>query len=588
MRPLNTKTLLPALQWLRTYRPADLHRDLIAATVVAVMLIPQSLGLALVAGVPAQAGLYAAMSGLVSYALFGSSRTLSVGPVAVLSLMTAAALSRLPLETPSEYAGAALTLSLMTGAILLLAGIFRLGFVSNFIPRPVLQTFITASAILIILSQMQPLLDIPLPGNNVLEMLASLYANIGEAHSNTLLLGLTAIVFLVFCRQRMALVFVRLGLRRTVARSLSRTGPIALAAVAILFGWLFNVEQYGVAVLGEVPSGLPSLTLPIFSPTLLINLFLSALPLAVVCHVESFSVAQVLAVRRQQTIEPNQELTSLGAANMAASFTGGMPVAGGFSRSLVNFEAGASTPAAGVFTALMIALVVLFLTPVLYWLPRVCLAAVIIVAVYPLMEFSVFARSWRHSRSDFLAVSMTLLVTLTRGAEAGIAAGVLTALLTHLYKTSRPHVAIVGRMPGSEHFRNTRHYEVETSESVLSVRIDERLYFPNTRYLESLLFRLVAERPGLKHVVLMCPAVNDIDLSALETLENINDTLAESGISLHLSEVKVPVMKKLKGSRFLARLSGRTYLSQNEAFEDLREPGVQQQGAQQQADAEQL
>ena len=561
---------LPALSWARGYRFADLRSDAIAAAVVAVMLIPQALGLALVAGVPAQAGLYAAMSGLTIYALFGSSRTLSVGPVAVLSLMTAAALSRLPLETPAEYAAAALTLSFMTGSILLIAGLLRLGFVANFIPRPVLVAFVTASAILIALSQMQLLFDVPVSGGNALELFASLISNLAGTHLPTLTLGLTAIAFLVICRARLARLFVRMGIRRAAARSLSRTGPIALAALAIWLSWQFDLENAGVEVLGAVPSGLPALTLPDFSPALLGSLFLSALPLAVVCYVESISVAQALAVRRRQTIEPNQELTGLGVANLVTSFSGGMPVAGGFSRSLVNFEAGAVTPAAGFYAAAIIALVVLFMTPVLYWLPKVCLAAVILVAVYALLDFSILTKSWRHSRSDFFAVAITLIVTLTVGAEAGIGAGVLTAILMHLYKTSRPHVAVVGRVPGTEHFRNIKHYQVETSDNILSVRIDEALYFPNTRFLESLLFRLIAERPGLKHVILMCPAVNDIDLSALETLENINDVLNDSGISLHLSEVKVPIMNKLSGTSFFARMSGKTYLSQNQAFEDLR------------------
>ncbi len=561
---------LPALVWARVYRLKHLRNDAIAAVVVAVMLIPQALGLALVAGVPAHAGLYAAMSGLTIYALFGSSRTLSVGPVAILSLMTAAALSRLPLDTPEEYAAAALTLSFMTGAILLLAGIFRLGFVSNFIPRPVLVAFVTASALLIALSQTGLLFAVPVSGSNAMELFASLIANIAGTHLLTLALGLGAIAFLVICRAKLTRLFILMGIRRAVARSLSRAGPIALAALAILLSWLFDLEQAGVEVLGEIPSGLPAFTIPDFSLSLLASLFLSALPLAIVCYVESISVAQALAVRRRQTIEPNQELTGLGAANLVTSFSGGMPVAGGFSRSLVNFEAGAATPAAGFYAAVIIMLVLLFLTPVLYWLPKVCLAAVIVVAVYALFDLSILKKSWRHSRGEFFAVAVTLIVTLTLGAEAGIGAGVLTAVLMHLYKTSRPHVAVVGRVPGTEHFRNVKHYQVETSENLLTLRIDEALYFPNTRYLESLVFRLVAERPGLKHVVLMCPAVNDIDLSALETLENINDVLTDSGISLHLSEVKVPIMKILEGTHFFTRLSGGTYLSQNQAFEDLR------------------
>ena len=321
---------LPALVWARHYRLKDLRNDAVAAIVVAVMLIPQALGLALVAGVPAQAGLYAAMSGLTIYALFGSSRCLSVGPVAVLSLMTAAALSRLPLETPAEYAAAALTLSFITGAILLLAGFFRLGFVANFIPRPVLVAFVTASAILIALSQMDLLFNVPVSGSNALAMFASLIANLTGAHLPTLALGLTAIAFLVICKLRLARLFLRLGFRRGAARSLSRAGPIALAALAILLSWQFNLEEVGVEVLGEIPSGLPAFTLPDFSPALLGSLFLSALPLAIVCYVESISVAQALAVRRRQTISPNQELTGLGAANLVTSFSGGMPVAGGF------------------------------------------------------------------------------------------------------------------------------------------------------------------------------------------------------------------------------------------------------------------
>ncbi len=562
---------LPAMAWARHYRLADLRNDAIAAVVVAVMLIPQALGLALVAGVPAQAGLYAAMAGLSIYALFGSSRTLSVGPVAVLSLMTAAALSRLSLETPAEYAAAALSLAFLTGAILLLASLLRLGFVANFIPRPVLVAFVTASAILIALSQMDLLFKVPVSGSNALAMFASLLANLGGTHWPTLALGLSAILFLVICRSQLAPVLCRLGISPTTAESLSRAGPIALAVATVWLSWRFDLESAGVEVLGAIPAGLPSPTLPDFSPDLLGNLLFSALTLAMVCYVESISVAQALAVRRRQTIEPNRELAGLGAANLVTSFSGGMPIAGGFSRSLVNFEAGAATPAAGLYTALIVALVMLFLTPLLYWLPKVCLAAVILVAVYALLDFSILAKSWRHARGDFFAVAITLVLTLTVGAEAGIGAGVLTALLMHLHKTSRPHVAVVGRVPGTEHFRNVKHYQVETSDNLLSVRIDEALYFPNTRYLESLLFRLVAEHPGLKHVVLMCPAVNDIDLSALETLENINDSLADSGISLHLSEVKVPIMNILSGTRFFSRLSGKTYLSQNQAFEDLRE-----------------
>ncbi len=562
---------LPAWNWIRGYGAAELRNDLIAALVVAVLLIPQALGLALVAGVPAQAGLYAAISGLTVYALFGSSRCLSVGPVAVLSLMTAAALARLPLGSPAEYAGAALMLSLLTGAILLVAGVLRLGFIANFIPRPVLAAFITASAILISLSQLQALLGVPATRGNALELFAALLASAGKTHLPTLALGLAAVALLLAWRRWLGAMLEGLGISLAAARSLARSGPIVLAALGIWLGWGLGLESAGVELLGEVPAGLPTFALPGLAPELLGSLLLSALPLAMVCYVESISVGQALAVRRHQSIEPNQELVGLGAANLASACSGGMPVAGGFARSFVNFEAGAATPAAGVYAAAIIAMATLFLTPALYWLPKVCLAAVILVAVHALLDFSMLGKSWRHSRSDFFAVAVTLVATLAIGAEAGIAAGALSAMLMHLYRTSQPHVAVVGRVPGTEHFRNVRHYDVETSERVLSLRIDEALYFPNARFLESLLLRLVAERPGVEHVILMCPAVNDIDLSALETLENINEVLAEAGIVLHLSEVKVPIMNKLVGSDFLNRLSGRAYLTQNQAFEDLRQ-----------------
>jgi SulP family sulfate permease len=255
---------------------------------------------------------------------------------------------------------------------------------------------------------------------------------------------------------------------------------------------------------------------------------------------------------------------------MAVSAGGGFPVSGGFSRSIVNFEAGAATPAAGVFAAILIAIVALFLTSALFWLPRVCLASIILVAVYPLLGFYMLGKSWRYSKADFVAVALTLLLTLAIGVEVGVATGVLVSILIHLYTESKPHVAVVGRIEGTEHFRNINRHEVETFENQLSIRIDESLYFANTRHLEELVFELVADKPELEHVVLMCAAVNRIDLSALESLEKINETLSVLGIKLHLSEVKGPIMDRLATTGFFKSLSGNNYLSHNEAVEDLR------------------
>jgi SulP family sulfate permease len=285
--------------------------------------------------------------------------------------------------------------------------------------------------------------------------------------------------------------------------------------------------------------------------------------------VESVSVAQGLAAKKRERIHPDQELVALGGANIASSFAGGFPVAGGFSRSVVNFDAGAATPAAGFYAAVLIALATFVLMPMLAWLPRATLAATIIVAVWSLVDFSILKKAWNYSRADFLAVLSTIVMTLAMGVEAGVGAGVLVSILVHLYKSSRPHVAIVGEVPGTEHFRNVQRHQVVTHPHILSLRVDESLYFANTRFLEDLVYKEVSERPALKHIILMCSAVNEIDLSALESLEAINSRLGDLGIKLHLSEVKGPVMDALRRSHFLHDITGKVYMSQHQAVTDI-------------------
>jgi SulP family sulfate permease len=287
--------------------------------------------------------------------------------------------------------------------------------------------------------------------------------------------------------------------------------------------------------------------------------------IAILGFVESVSVAQGLAAKRRERIDPDQELIGLGASNVAASLAGGFPVAGGFARSVVNFDAGAATPAAGFFAAVLIAMATFFLMPVLAWLPKATLSATIIVAVWSLVDFSIVKKAWHYSRADFLAVTATIVVTLLVGVEAGVASGIMVSILVHLYKSSRPHVAIVGEVPGTEHFRNVLRHKVVTHAHILSLRVDESLFFANTRYLEDLIYKEVAERPALKHVILMCSAVNEIDLSALESLEVINTRLSDQGIALHLSEVKGPVMDALQKTHLLEALTGQVYLSQHQA-----------------------
>lgn len=561
---------LPVLEWLPTYSRSGFADDVLAAVVVMIMLVPQSLAYAMLAGLPPEAGLYASIVPLMVYAVLGTSRTLSVGPVAVLSLMTAAALSRLDLPDSQAYVTAALTLALMSGLILLVLGLLRLGFIANFLSHPVVAGFITASAIIIALSQFRHLLGVQASGETVPELLETLWHGMGTGiNLPTLAVGAGSLLWLLWARRFLSPLLHRAGVGQRVAAIVSRVSPVVAVIATILLAWALDLGEAGVSLTGTVPAGLPGITIPDFSPDVWVSLAGSAALIAVIGFVESVSVAQGLAARRRQRIDPDQELISLGGANIATAFSGGFPVTGGFARSVVNFDAGAATPAAGFYAALLIALATWFLMPVLAWLPQATLAATIIVAVLGLVDFKVVVKAWRYSRADFLAVLFTLVLTLLAGVETGVAAGILVSVLVHLYKTSRPHVAVVGKVPGTEHFRNVRRHEVETWPHILSLRIDESLYFANTRYLEDLIYREVAEHSELRHVILMCSAVNEIDFSALESLEMLNTRLNEAGIMLHLSEVKGPVMDALQRTRFLDELSGRVHLSQHQAIQVL-------------------
>ena len=567
---------LPILDWGRRYDRGQFTGDMVAAVIVTIMLIPQSLAYALLAGMPPEAGIYASIAPIMLYAIFGTSRALAVGPVAVVSLMTAAAVGNIAESGTAGYITAALTLAFLSGAMLMALGLFRLGFLANFLSHPVIAGFITASGILIAASQLRHILGIEAEGHTLIEILASLWAHLDEVNAITLVLGVTVTGFLFWVRGGLKPLLRRLGMGPRMAEIGAKTGPVLAIVGTTLAVWAFDLGARGVAIVGEVPQSLPPLTLPSFSPDLLSQLFVPALLISVIGFVESISVAQTLAAKKRQRIDPDQELIGLGSANLGAAFAGGFPVTGGFSRSVVNFDAGAETPAAGAFTAVGLALAALFLTPLIYFLPKATLAATIIVAVLSLVDFSILKRAWAFSHADFAAVSVTILFTLLFGVEAGVTAGVATSILVHLYKTSRPHMAVVGRVPGTQHFRNVLRHEVETQPHVLSLRVDESLYFPNARFLEDQLSRYAADKPELTDLVLMFPAVNEIDLSALESLEAINTRLADAGVRLHLSEVKGPVMDRLKRSHFLEELTGEVFLSQHEAACKLGETGTRQ------------
>ncbi len=557
---------LPILAWGQAYNREVLTGDLIAAVIVTIMLIPQSLAYAMLAGLPPVVGLYASIMPLVLYAVFGTSRTLSVGPVAVISLMTASAAGMVaPAGTP-EYLEAAVTLAALSGVMLTALGLLRLGFLANLLSHPVISGFITASGILIATSQVKHILGIRGGGETWPEMLNGLVAGLGAISWATVAIGVPVLAFLFWGRKGLKPALQGLGMSARTADISAKAGPVVAVVCTILAVIGFDLGTKGVAVVGAVPQGLPPFTLPSVDPGLIAQLWVPALLISIIGFVESVSVAQTLAAKRRQRISPDQELIGLGASNIASALSGGYPVTGGFARSVVNFDAGAQTPAAGAFTAIGIALASLYLTPLLFHLPVATLAATIIVAVLSLVDFKTPRQLWAYSRADFVAHAATIIVTLLAGVERGVIAGVGVGLMLYLWRASRPHAAIVGRVPGTGHFRNVERHQVITLPHLLTIRVDESLTYLNARWLEEYVLELVAERPALRHVVLMASAVNAVDASGLESLEAVNHRLGDAGVGLHLSEVKGPVLDRLQRSHLLHHLNGRVFLSQDQAF----------------------
>ena len=560
---------LPILEWGRGYGGVTLTNDLVAAAIVTIMLIPQSLAYAMLAGLPPEIGLYASILPIMAYAIFGTSRALAVGPVAVISLMTLTAASAVAPPGSPDFIAAALILALLSGVILIIMGVLRLGFLANLLSHPVVSGFITASGIIIATSQLKSVLGIKASGEAMPELVSTLIENAKDTNLYTLTIGLVATGFLFWVRKGLKPMLVGFGLAPRPADLIAKAGPIVAVALSILAVIAFDLEAKGVKVVGDIPQSLPPFTVPIFDAELWQRLAIPALLLSIIGFVESVSVAQTLAAKKRQRIVPDQELIGLGAANVAAAFSGGYPVTGGFARSVVNFDAGAETPAAGAFTAVGILLAALFLTPLLASLPIATLAGTIIVAVLSLVDFKTPLAIWRYSKPDFAAMAATIAVTLLIGVEPGVIAGVGLSLALFLWRSSRPHAAIVGRVPETEHFRNVKRHKVFTDPRILTIRIDESLTYLNARWLEEFVLEQVAEHPDLRHLILMCSAINGVDASALESIEAINHRLADSGVTLHLSEVKGPVMDALEKSHFLQELTGKIWLSQNAAFQSL-------------------
>ncbi|NJN16019.1 MAG: sulfate permease [Oscillochloris sp.] len=561
---------LPFLNWLAQYRRADLPSDLVAGIVTAIMLIPQSMAYAQLAGLPPQVGLYASVVPLAIYALLGTSGQLSVGPVAITSLLVFTAVSPLAAAGSPRYLELALLLALMVGALKLVLGVARLGVVLNFISHPVLAAFTSASALIIAVGQLKYLLGVSLGGETIFETLALAFTRLPQANAATLTIGLATVGLLLFFRHGLRPLLRKAGLPALAVTLIVSGAPLIAVIGGILVVWLARLDlSAGVAIVGAIPAGIALPQLPAARFADMEALAPGALAIVLVSVVESIAVARSLASKRRQVIDPDQELIALGAANVTAGFFGGYPVTGGFSRSVVNAQAGAITGLASLITAAAIALILLFFTPLFTFLPQAVLAATVLVAVFSLVDLREPLQIMRTNRGDAATWLITFVAVLVLGIENGIFVGVGVSLLLYLWRTSRPHIAVVGHLEG-ETYRNILRHKVQTWPEVVAVRIDESLYFANTRYLEDALLRIVAERPELRHVVLIGSAINFIDSSALHTLEHLHHELRDSGVELHLSEIKGPVMDRLSKSDFLRDLGqSRVHRSTHDAMRAL-------------------
>ena len=532
--------IVPALAWLPHYRPADLRADTMAGVTTAVMLVPQAMAYAMLAGLPPIVGLYAALVPPAVYAVFGTSRQLSVGPVAMDSLLTASALAALSLVDTPSYVAAAVLLAALVGAVQLVLGLARAGFVVNFLSRPVISGFTSAAALIIATSQLSHIFGLSLPRGPVHEVWWAALSALPSWHLPTLAIALVAFVLLR-------------GLRRRWPRFPAALAAVVATTVAYL---VLDLEGAGVRVVGEVPAGLPVVAPPRFDTAWMRELVPAALTIALVSFMESISVGTHFARSNGQDVDANKELIALGAANLGGSLVGGYPVAGGFSRTAVNARAGARTGLASLTTAVTVGLTLVAFTPAFHDLPKATLAAIIGAAVVSLIDWRTPRRLWRVDRHDFWLLAITFAATLWLGISQGIVTGIGLSVLSFVVRSTRPHYAVLGRVKDTEAYLNVRrHADVQTFPEVLVVRIDAQLYFGNVSFLRQTLHALEADRQGkLRAVVFDASGINQLDSSALDALEDFDAEAGQRGIRVVYSAVKGPVRDMMERGGLLQRL----------------------------------
>ena len=550
-------SIFPALKWLKTYHPTHFKADVVAALIVLTMLVPQGMAYAMLAGLPPVMGIYASILPMIIYAFTGSSTTLSIGPVAIISMMVFSALQPLFAVGSTAYIEAACLLAIMVGIISLILGLFRFGFLIQLISHPVIKSFIIASALLIALGQFKFLLDIPLQTNNIPEFIGSLVNNFHHISFLSVGVSLAAITILVFLPK-----WVR-------SDFLNKTIPLLLVLSSIIVVYAFNLDQHGLKTVGIIPTGLPSFHFPTWNFDLVQKLLPSAFIIAMISFVESLAIAQATALQKRDDLNSNQELIALGLANIAAGINMGFAVSGSLSRTVVNSDAGAKTPMSGVMSSLLMIAVSLYFTSFFQNLPLTILAATIFVSIWKLVSFLPFFETWKYSKADGLAMWATFLGVTCIDISTGLVIGIILTFILLLWRISRPHIAVIGLVEGTQHFRNVSRYDVLTTETIASFRIDENLNFLNAHVLKGYIITELSHNPQIQHVVINCSSISNIDLSAVEMLEELNGELLQLGIQLHLSEVKSPVMDQLNSSRLINMLSGKIFLSHYQAIQTL-------------------
>jgi|AntRauTorckE5430_2_1112549.scaffolds.fasta_scaffold01286_7 SulP family sulfate permease len=548
----NMKNFLPILEWLPKYNKTLFKGDLAAGLTVGVMLIPQGMAYAMLAGLPPIYGLYASIFPLIIYAIFGTTRQLAVGPVAMDSLLVAAGVGAIATAGSAEYIALAILLAFMVGVILFVMGIFRLGFLVNFLSRPIISGFTSAAALIIASSQLKHLLGLKLESTTYLyETLIEVGKNIGQTNLITLAIGVGAIVVLKLIKKH------------------KPAFPSQLAVVILGIGvvWGLGLADKGVKIVAEVPEGLPAFGIPAITVENLQTLLPIAITIALIAFMEAISVGKAIQAKHKDfEIDPNQELIALGLANMVGSFFKSFNVTGGFSRSAVNDEAGAKTGMAGVISAALIVLTLLFLTPLFYYLPTAVLGAIIIVAVLGLINIRMVKYLWLTDRADFAMLVATFFGTLFLGMQWGVLVGIGLSLLVLLVKTTRPHYAVMGKIPNEPHYKNVQRFpDLEIADDTLIIRFDAGLYFANIGYFKEVIKKHIKEKGDqLKAFFLDADSINNIDSSAVYALEEIVDECRDQGIKFYIIAVKGPVRDVLSKTKLMDKIGKNHFFMQTE------------------------